>query len=59
MFYFNMDINDIIRLSGSPIEIAIKLKTKKTINFHCGKTELEEEEKQVGWCATKLDGHGK
>ena len=54
-----MDINDMTTtLSKAPIEIQIKIKKKKTINFHCGKTELTKDEQKTGWCATKLDARG-
>ena len=53
------DINEWTKLSGAPIEISIKIRKTKTINFHCGKTELTEiEKKTAGWCATKLDFKG-
>ena len=43
----------------APIEITIKIRNnKKTINFHCGKTQLTETERKTGWCATKLDFRG-
>ena len=52
------DINDLTTLSDAPVEIQIKLREKGTISFHCGKTELTENEKRRGWCATKLDAKG-
>ena len=52
------DINDLTTLSDAPIEISIKLRKRKAINFHCGKTELTEKERKTGWCATKLDAKG-
>ena len=52
------DINEWTKLLDAPIEISIKIRKKKTINFHCGKTELTENEKKTGWCATKLDNKG-
>ena len=46
------------KLSDAPVEIQIELRKRKKINFHCGKTELTENERKTGWCATKLDGRG-
>ena len=56
--YGLQDINDLTKISDAPIEISIKIRKKKTLNFHCGKTELTENEKKTGWCATKLDARG-
>ena len=56
--YSLKDINDLTTLSDAPIEISIRRKKKKTLNFHCGKTELADVEKKTGWCATKLDYRG-
>ena len=52
------DINEWTKLWDTPIEISIKIKKEKTLNFHCGKTELADVEKKTGWCATKLDYRG-
>ena len=57
MYGFN-DINGLTKLTDAPVEIQIELRKRKTINFHCGKTELEENERKTGWCATKLDARG-
>lgn len=61
--YQDQDINELTKLTGAPIEIEIRIKSRKknkknSINFHCGKTQLDDEEKENGWCATKLDRQG-
>ena len=58
--YNMMDINDISQSTGTPIEILIRTKRnkKKDLVFHCGKTQLSDEERKKGWCATKLDSEG-
>ena len=57
--YANMDINELSRSTSTPIEIVIttRRKKKRTMTFHCGKTQLSDEEQKRGWCATKLDWH--
>ena len=58
-----MDINGLSAYTKAPIEIEIKIKgrnnNKSSINFHCGKTHLLKDEKETGWCATKLDKKGR
>ena len=58
-----MDINGLSAYTKAPIEIEIKLprrnNKKNSINFHCGKTELIKDERETGWCATKLDKKGR
>ena len=58
-----MDINGLSAYTKAPIEIEIKINgrnnKKSSIIFHCGKTELIEDEKKTGWCATKLDREGR
>ena len=58
--YNMMDINDISKSTGTPVEILIstKEKNKKHRVFHCGKTQLSDAERKKGWCATKLDSEG-
>ena len=55
-----MDINDISKSTGTPVEILIKTKKekKKHFIFHCGKTQLSDAERKKGWCATKGGVHG-
>ena len=59
-----MDINGLSAYTKAPIEIEIKIKgrddNKSSINFQCGKTHLwRMEERETGWCATKLDKKGR
>ena len=59
-----MDINGLSSYTKGPIEVEIKIKgkddKKSFLNFHCGKTHLwRKEERETGWCATKLDIRGK
>ena len=57
--YNMMDINDLTKMSGTPIEILIRIKKKKKhILFHCGKTQLSDAERKKGWCATHMDDDG-
>ena len=58
MMYNMMDINDISKSTGTPVEILISIKKNKDRVFHCGKTQLSDKERKKGWCATKLDSEG-
>ena len=58
--YNKMDINEMSRSTRTPVEIVIttRRKKKRTMTFHCGKTQLSDEEQKRGWCATKVDWDG-